>query len=129
MSNEKVTEQNFPNKTERIWAMIAHFCIIFPVLPCLLIYWILRKQSRFIAFHTSQALRIQLLMSILILLLVASQYIFFPNATGHDSNATLFYGFCAPLLLVPLPFLGLLAGLEAANGKMYKYPLHSDKWT
>lgn len=128
MSNEKVAEEKLPNKVERFWAMIAHFCIIFPVFPCLLIYWIFRKQSRFIAFHTSQALRIQLVMSILILFLMASQYIFFPGATGHDSNATLFYGFCAPLFLVPLPFLGLLAGLEAANGKLYKYPFHSEKW-
>lgn len=33
-----VSAEKSLNKTERLWAMIAHFCILLPIIPCLIIY-------------------------------------------------------------------------------------------
>ena len=129
MSIEKTPEEiNFsperpPGRTDRFWAMIAHFCILLPVVPCLLIYWVFEKRSRFIAFHASQALKPQFFMLALFII----PFIFFPNADGHNSGATLYATCVYPFAMVAL-FLGFIAGVEAARGKSYKYPLRSDKW-
>ncbi len=114
------------NKTERLWAMIAHFCILLPIIPCLIIYWVFKKRSRFVAFHALEALKLQV---IFVLVLFVIPIILFPNANGGDGNSGMIgYAYCTFPIMMGAPFLGFIAGIEAARGKLYKYPLHSDKW-
>lgn len=120
-----VSAEKSLNKTERLWAMIAHFCILLPIIPCLIIYWIFKNQSRFVAFHALQALKLQV---VFVLILFVIPFILFPDPYRGPSSPAAVYAYCTFPILMGTPILGLIAGIEAVRGKLYKYPLYSDKW-
>lgn len=134
MSAENSPEENIvsseetPDSTERLWAMIAHFCILLPVLPCLLIYWGFKNKSRFIAYHSMQALKFQFYVALIFFVIPGILFAIGVFGNGDGGSDAGLYGYCVfPIFLTAL-FLGFIAGIEAARGKLYKYLLYSNKW-
>jgi uncharacterized Tic20 family protein len=136
-----------PSVAERFLAMTAHFSLflvyiflilaillenpfsnaiaigslfIGPVL-CLIIYFQNRNHSRFIAFHSLQALIFLLILYIVVGILL---FIFRDSLEGE---AAMGFALCAMPFELLWPLLALIAGIQSMRGKMIEYPFIG-KW-
>ena len=125
--NNGALDKETSSKNERLWASFAHFCILLPVLPCLLIYFRFKNKSRFIAVHALQALKFQIVFALLAF--VIPGVAFASSADPSTNGGLMLYSYCIMFpISMGFPFLGLIASVEAQRGKSYKYPFRSDKW-
>ncbi|GAB4498912.1 MAG: hypothetical protein OHK0052_13020 [Anaerolineales bacterium] len=119
---------------ERTWSMLAHLSVLanllglpFGTVIALLIYLICHKRSRYVAYQSLQAFVFQLMWWVGGGLLTAT-------AWGISSAlAVVFIGFCLMpfaclVTLMPIVALiyGIVAGVEASQGRDFKYWLIGD---
>ncbi len=125
-----------PTHDERTTAMLAHLLMIFTWFLGPLILYLVKRESRFVAFHSVQALIFQAFASILSIVMMVGWFIvmIFTSATqsgpGHPSAppVRVFVTFglvwilwmaCWVLTLV----LGIIYTIKAANGEWAGYPV------
>ncbi|MGC2698468.1 MAG: DUF4870 domain-containing protein [Candidatus Angelobacter sp.] len=120
---------------ERTMATLAHALQLVGSWIAPLIIFLIRRQSRFVAFHALQALLLQIVQTVMMILLMGGWFIVMflylsPQMTGrvHDSPP-------AVLLLFPLVWLGFMAmwvgtvviaiiyAVKAGRGEWADYPL------
>lgn len=62
MAENQLTWGGETTADERMWALGAHLCaFVFPVLAALIVYFIKKDESKFVAYHAAQAMAFQLI--------------------------------------------------------------------
>lgn len=119
---------------ERTWAMVAHLSVLLnlvtgalgPVVP-LIIYFIFKDRSRYVAYHSLQSFLMQLLLWVGGGALVGAAW------AGTALLSAIFIGLlCIPIacVITVLPLIalgyGVWAAVETSQGKDFKYWLIGD---
>jgi len=135
---EKKFNDVVPNKGEKLSGLFSHFSIFFGGLIVPLIFWVInREKSKFVSFHSLQALFFHMgyflyIFIQIFLFLIAGFYENFIKLQIHDlTNAgyttisLMFGGFYAVCLLITLSFwsYSIYMGLQSYKGKIKKYPI------
>jgi hypothetical protein len=119
---------------ERTWAMVAHLSVLLnlvtgalgPVVP-LIIYFVFKDRSRYVAYHSLQSFLMQLLLWVGGGALVGAAW------AGTALLSAIFIGLlCIPIacVITVLPLIalgyGVWAAVETSQGKDFKYWLIGD---
>lgn len=125
-----------PNQDERTMAFLAHLLQIFTGFMAPLIIFIIKQNSRFVRFHSLQALIWQVSYMMLFLLGFAFSFILVFTSILHEATAR--HGQNPPVaffLLFPLLWLfaifgwvanltlGIVYGIKANRGEWAQYPV------
>lgn len=129
--SEQIPQQPTPvsQSEERQWAMIAHLSVwinvatVFmgAVVP-LIIYFLYKDKSKFVAFHAMQAFVMQAACSFLGMLATVL------SSAASMSGIVICIPFACIFGLLPLAsfVFGTIAGIQVNKGEDYKYPVVGD---
>jgi len=125
-----------PTHDERTTAMLAHLLMIFTWFVGPLILYLMKRESRFVAFHSLQALIFQAICSIFSIALtvgwfaVAIVTMIGQGSTGHPSGPPVgFFIFFGLFWIVWMGMwvltlvLGIIYTIKATNGEWAGYPV------
>jgi hypothetical protein len=126
-----------PTEDERLFAMLAHLLQLFAGFIPPLVIFLVKKQSRFVAFHALQALLWQIAYFLLIMLGMAIFFVSMfgtllhqlPKGTSNNAPPVgLFLGFGAVWLFFMIGavvnlVLAIVFSIKAYGGKWSRYPI------
>ncbi len=136
MSNAAGIEQSIVTSDERTLATLAHVLQLVGGFIAPLIIFLVKRESRFVSFHALQALLLQALYFVLMMLMMVALFAtvfagvaFHQSAAGHNSFPA---GF---MVLFPVVWLGMMGwwvfilvvaivyGIKAGRGEWAAYPV------
>ena len=135
---EKIFNDVVLNKGEKLCGLFSHFSIFFGGLIVPLIFWVVnREKSKFVSFHSLQALFfhigyfLYIFIQVFMFLILGfyENYIKFQihdlTNAGIATISLMFAGFYAICLLITLSFwsYSIYMGLQSYKGKIKKYPI------
>ncbi len=97
----------------RLWAAAAHLLPIvsLAIIGALVIYLVKKDEDPFVTYHAKQALNFQILW---VIAAIVSAFLFI-----------VFIGvILLPIVIIGGLVLSIIAGIKAANGEMYSYPIN-----
>lgn len=132
----ELSELPAPSADERTLAMLAHFLQLFGGFVAPLVIFLIKRDSRFVAFHAIQALLWQVILAGLAVLCVFGWFAAVISIVVTHSSGAAPGRFPLPVLVV-LPFvilifgggwlttlvLAIVHGIKAHNGEWAEYPI------
>jgi len=132
----ELSELPAPSADEHTLAMLAHFLQLFGGFVAPLVIFLIKRDSRFVAFHAIQALLWQVIFAGLALLCTFGWFVTIISTVITHSGSTAPGRFPFPVLVV-LPFvilifgggwlttlvLAIVHGIKAHNGEWAEYPI------
>lgn len=125
-----------PTQEERTTAMLAHLLMIFTGFIGPLVLYFVKRESRFIAFHSVQALIYQCFAFLFSMALIVGSFVIFVvmmavgNKAEHPSGPPAgFFIFFGSFWIVWMGFwvltlvLGIIYTIKASNGEWAGYPV------
>lgn len=132
----EIIEAEVPSKDECVIAMLAHVLMIVSWFWAPLIIYLIKRDSRFVAFHALQALYWQLIATFasvltMVVFFVVTFSVTFASAGAHNPDKmpmafflvfpVLWGGFAIGWVVNLV--LGILFGIKASHGEWAKYPV------
>jgi len=135
MTNPPQLNWQVTTSDERTMAALAHALQLIGAWIAPLVIFLVRRQSRFVAFHALQALLLQIVHFILVLVIVCGIFLtmtlyVIPNAEKHTQDFPAALLLIFPLILIPTFVISIgtlvvavLYAIKAGQGEWADYPV------